>query len=134
MLIIKQPYSPFPIRHRHDCQFQIGILPPSPILQTVDTHAVHITRLTIVCRVERNAIHLETDMAMMILLDHRKDRTIGSLHAPIGMTAIKSTRKTVSAIHTNYRITFREILLDTRFILFSIIIRLQRTCYLRVYG
>ena len=124
MTIIKKPYSPFSIRHRHYRQAQIGILTPSFILQTIDAHAVYITRLTIVCRIQRHTIHLKTNMAMVIFLDHSKHRPVGCLHSPVGITAIEGTCKSILTIHTNNSIALWEILLHTSLILFSIIIRL----------
>ena len=62
-----------------------------------------------------HAIHLEdkADIAMMPLLHHSKDRTVGSLQPPVCMTAIEGTGIAVLTILTSKAAVVRHILLTT---------------------
>ena len=50
---------------------------------------------------------------MMVFLDHRKDRTIRGLQAPVGIGAIKGTRITVGTVFTDKATMTRLILQDS---------------------
>ena len=123
MVVIKEPHGAFPVGHRHHAQFQIGILSPAPVLQAIDAHSVDIARLAIVGRVEGHAIHLKADMAMVVFLDHSKHWAVAGLQAPVGITAIEGTRKTVVSVLADHSIALREILLLAHLILLAIVIR-----------
>ena len=101
MAVIEKPHSPLPVRQCHHLQRQLGLTAPTLVTQTIDTHAIDIRSATVICRVKRYAVDAEADIAVKILLHHRKDRTITSFQAPVTPPAIKGTGEAVDTVHTD---------------------------------
>ena len=111
--VVEEPYSALTVGQRHHQQRQLGLVTPPRIAQTVETHAVDISRLAIVGGVERNPIDTEADVTMIILFKDGKNRTVGGLYAPVRPPAIECTGIAVRAVDTDETVALREILLLT---------------------